>query len=70
MRKIRFEFGSIALEAELLQTPTANAIWNKLPIRAEVLRWGEEVYFEVPVAIKARVRRAGGRGTRRDRLLA
>ena len=52
MRKIRFEFGSIALEAELLQTPTANAIWNKLPIRAEVLRWGEEVYFEVPVAIK------------------
>jgi hypothetical protein len=52
MRKIRFEFGSIALEAELLQTPTADAIWNKLPIHAEVLRWGEEVYFEVPVAVK------------------
>jgi hypothetical protein len=52
MRKIRFEFGLVALEAELLQTPTADAIWNKLPIHAEVLRWGEEVYFEVPVAIK------------------
>jgi hypothetical protein len=52
MRKIRFEFGSIALTAELLQIPTADAIWNKLPIHAEVLRWGEEVYFEVPVAVK------------------
>ena len=52
MRKIRFEFGSIALEAELLQTPTADAIWNKLPIHAKVLRWGEEVYFEVPVAVE------------------
>ena len=52
MRKIRFEYGSIALEAELLQTPTADAIWNKLPIHAEVLRWGEEVFFEVPVAVK------------------
>ena len=52
MRKIRFEFGLVALDAELLQTPTADAIWNKLPIHAEVLRWGEEVYFEVPVAIK------------------
>ena len=52
MRKIRFEFGSIALEAELLQTQTADAIWNKLPINGEVLRWGEEVYFEIPVAMK------------------
>ena len=52
MRKIRFEFGSISLEPELLQTQTADAIWNKLPISGEVLRWGEEVYFEIPVATK------------------
>jgi hypothetical protein len=38
MRKIRFEFGSVVLEAELSQTLTADAIWNKLPIHAEVLR--------------------------------
>ena len=43
MRKIRFEFGSIALEAVLLQTPTANAIWNKLPIHAEALMQDEIV---------------------------
>jgi len=52
MRKIRFEFGAIALEAELLQTPTAHAIWKSLPIRGRVSRWGEEVYFEIPVAMK------------------
>ena len=51
MRKIRFVFGSITLEAELLQTETADAIWNKLPIDGEVSRWGEEVYFEIPVAM-------------------
>jgi hypothetical protein len=52
MRKIKFEFGSVTLEAELLQTPTADAIWNRLPITGGVSRWGEEVYFEVPVAMK------------------
>jgi uncharacterized protein len=48
MRKIRFEFGSIALEAEPLQTKTADAIWNTLPINGEVSRWGEEVYLRFP----------------------
>ena len=52
MRKIKFEFGSIRLEAELLDTPTADAIWKSLPISARVSRWGEEVYFEIPVAMK------------------
>ena len=52
MRKIRFVFGSITLEAELLQTETADAIWNELPIDGEASRWGEEVYFEVPVKMK------------------
>jgi uncharacterized protein len=49
MHKIRFDFGSIALEAELLETPTAEAIWKKLPMEGSVLRWGEEVYFDIPV---------------------
>jgi uncharacterized protein len=49
MHRIRFDFGSIALEAELLETPTAEAIWKKLPIEGSVLRWGEEVYFDIPV---------------------
>ena len=49
--KIRFDFGSLTLEAELLATATAKAIAAALPISSSTLTWGEEVYFEVPVKI-------------------
>jgi uncharacterized protein len=47
--RIRFDFGSLTLDAELLDTPTAKAIAKALPVSGEALTWGEEVYFEVPV---------------------
>ena len=49
MARIRFDFGKLALDAELLDTPTAKAVLAALPIASSVLTWGEEVYFEVPV---------------------
>ena len=49
MPRIRFEFGSLRLDAELLDTPTAGAIAAALPLEARVNTWGEEVYFDVPV---------------------
>ena len=51
-QRIRFEFGSLTLDAELLDTPTARAILAALPLTAEALTWGEEVYFDVPVRVK------------------
>jgi hypothetical protein len=49
MPRIRFEFGTLVLDAELRDTPTAQLVAAALPIASSALVWGEEVYFEVPV---------------------
>jgi hypothetical protein len=49
--RIRFDFGSLTLDAELSDTPTTKAIAAALPIEASALTWGEEVYFEIPVQV-------------------
>jgi hypothetical protein len=51
MPRIRFDFGSLTLEAELLGTPTAKAILAALPVTSSVMTWGEEVYFDIPVDV-------------------
>jgi hypothetical protein len=49
--RIRFDFGTLTLDAELLDTPTAKAIAAELPITSSALTWGEEVYFDAPVEV-------------------
>src|SRR5262245_28285892 len=51
MTRIRFDFGTLRLDAELSDTPTARAIAAALPLSSSVMTWGEEVYFEVPVKV-------------------
>ncbi len=51
MPRIRFDFGTLTLDAELLDTPTAQAVAKALPIAAAAMTWGEEVYFEIPVKV-------------------
>lgn len=51
MGRIRFDFGVLTLDAELLDTPTARAIANALPITSSAMTWGEEVYFDIPVTV-------------------
>ena len=53
MKRIRFDFGTLTLDAELLDTPTARAVAAALPISSSALTWGEEVYFEIPVKVAA-----------------
>lgn len=52
MRQIKMTIGSVVLEAKLLDTPTAEAIWNALPFTSKANTWGEEVYFSTPVHVK------------------
>jgi hypothetical protein len=52
LARIRFDFGTLTLDAELLDTPTAKAIAAALPISSSALTWGDEVYFDVPVEVK------------------
>lgn len=52
MARIRFDFGTLTLDAELLDTATAKAVAAALPITSSALTWGEEVYFDVPVEVK------------------
>ncbi|MCD6231600.1 hypothetical protein J7K28_03085 [Candidatus Aerophobetes bacterium] len=49
MRIIRIVTDEVQMEAELNESETAKAIWEKLPIEGRVNLWGEEIYFKIPV---------------------
>jgi hypothetical protein len=47
--RITITAGSVTLDAELNDTPTAHMIWEALPITGRAITWGDEIYFEIPV---------------------
>lgn len=50
MARIRIASGEVSLSAELRDTPTVRKILAALPIDGVAQRWGQEVYFEIPVS--------------------
>jgi len=48
-RKIRIVTGSVEVEADLLETPTAELLWESLPFEEKTNVWGEEIYFAIPL---------------------
>ena len=48
-KRIIIRSGSVLAEAELNETETAKRIYEALPIRSTANRWGDEVYFTIPV---------------------
>ena len=48
--QVRITVGNVRLRAELFDTACAKAIVERIPIKARPNEWGDEYYFEVPVA--------------------
>ena len=51
-KKIRITAGKVEVSAELNSTKTAQAIWDALPITGRGNRWGEEIYFSIPLSLE------------------
>ena len=49
VKKIRIAAGNVTMDAELNDSATAKALWDKLPITASAQTWGREVYFKIPL---------------------
>lgn len=52
MATIIISAGTVSLQAELNDGPTAREIWEALPIEGAASIWGDEIYFEIPVTAK------------------
>jgi hypothetical protein len=49
MKRITITADQLSLTAELNDNPTAQKIWDNLPIEGRANTWGDEIYFEIPV---------------------
>jgi hypothetical protein len=50
MRQILIKAGKVTIRARLLSTPTADRIWDSLPMHGAVQTWGREVYFRTSIS--------------------
>jgi len=52
-RAIRITAGEVSATATLDGSRTADAIWDALPLEAKASTWGDEIYFDIGLAIAA-----------------
>jgi len=53
MRKAKLTAGKARAFVWLNSTKTADAVWESLPLGGAGRRWGQEVYFQVPLKLEA-----------------
>jgi len=49
VRKIHIAAGAVSQTATLNDTATARLVWDALPFDISGSRWGDEIYFTIPV---------------------
>ena len=49
--RITVRFDKYAMTATLIDSPCSQAIWDALPMAGFAIRWGDEVYFSIPVDV-------------------
>ena len=52
MKRIKIRSSGIEIFANLFETPTADALWEALPIEGTAQRWGGEIYFDIPIELE------------------
>lgn len=48
-RGITIVVGSLRVEAQLNDSPTAELVWKSLPVEGSANTWGDEIYFSIPL---------------------
>ncbi len=48
-RRVLIAAGRVIIRAELLDTPTADRLWQALPLHSTAETWGRSIRFETPV---------------------
>jgi hypothetical protein len=48
-RQVQITALDVTVIATLNDSPTADAVWDALPISARAQTWGDEIYFGIPV---------------------
>jgi len=51
MPTLRITAGEVTVSAQLNDSPTARLLWDALPIDGKANRWGDEIYFSIPVDV-------------------
>jgi hypothetical protein len=52
LRSVRITAGSISADARLDDSRTARRIWEALPVEAKAETWGDEIYFDIGLALE------------------
>tara|TARA_B100001094_G_scaffold282372_1_gene294421 strand:- start:725 stop:1096 length:372 start_codon:yes stop_codon:yes gene_type:complete len=52
MRKVILKCKETKLVLDLRETITADIIYNALPLKSKVQKWGDEIYFETGLSIE------------------